>query len=99
MSWLAQKLQSIMLIIAFQLEELDSELRRYTHEKALVESDEEIWAFPLSSWAYDIKLQQMILVVQLGFELEVYHQEELAFMYWSVLLLQYFANGLRLISP
>ena len=90
------KLARIALIRPFQLEELDSELRRYTHEKPLVESGEEIWAFPLSSWAYDVKLQQMILIVQLGFELEVYHRKELAFMYWSVPSFNNVVDGKRL---
>lgn len=63
------------------------ELRRYTHEQPLVEAGEELWEFPLSSWAYDLKLQQMLWIVQLGFELELYLPEELAFMYWSVLSL------------
>ena len=85
--WSLDEFKKNRLINMYKLEDLDSELRRYTHEKPLIESGEELWEFPLSSWAYDTKLQQMILIVQLGFELGVYHLEELAFMYWFVVML------------
>ncbi|KAI9880490.1 MAG: hypothetical protein M1830_002842 [Pleopsidium flavum] len=66
-------------------EELDIELRPYTNEKPVLDSrlsDEPMFSFPLSSWAYYHKLHQMDSVVQLGFELEVYQPDELAGMYW-----------------
>ena len=44
--------------------------------------DEDIWSFPLSSWAYYHKLHQMEWTVQMGFELDIYQPDELAGMYW-----------------
>lgn len=66
-------------------EELDIELRVFTKEKPIIEpsiSTDPIYSFPLSSWAYFYKLRQMELIVQMGFELEVYQVDELAGMYW-----------------
>ena len=68
-----------------QAEGIDTELRQYTKEEPLREvssSNEEIWSFPLSSWAYYYKLRQMEWVVQMGFELDIYQVDELAGMYW-----------------
>ena len=45
---------------------------------------DQLWEYPLSSWAYDIKLRQLILIHQLGIELEVIHKEELSSAYWYV---------------
>jgi hypothetical protein len=73
-------------------EELDQDLRQYTHEAPIVDpeiSNEPIYSFPLSSWAYFYKLRQMEWIVQMGFELEVYQPDELASMYWY---LQYIAK-------
>ncbi|CAL3966943.1 unnamed protein product [Diplocarpon coronariae] len=66
-------------------EELDVELREFTEEVPIVDpeiSDEPIYSFPLSSWAYFYKLRLMEWLVQLGFELEIYQPDELAGMYW-----------------
>lgn len=66
-------------------EELDMELRAFTNEEPIVDdniSNEPIYSFPLSSWAYFYKLRQMEWIVQLGFELEIYQPDELARMYW-----------------
>ncbi|KAG0648103.1 mak10 [Hyphodiscus hymeniophilus] len=66
-------------------EELDVDLRAFTKEKPVLDesiSTEPIYSFPLSSWAYFYKLQQMELVIQLGFELGTYAPDELARMYW-----------------
>jgi predicted phosphohydrolase len=66
-------------------EELDLELRAFTKEEPILDeniSNEPIYSFPLSSWAYLYKLQQMEWIVQLGFELETYAPDELARMYW-----------------
>ena len=66
-------------------EEMDTELRVLTNEESILDeniSTEPIYSFPLSSWAYFYKLQQMELVIQLGFELETFASEELARMYW-----------------
>ncbi|KAI4272703.1 MAG: hypothetical protein LQ337_005116 [Flavoplaca oasis] len=68
-------------------ENLDVELRKYTGEKPLTDgspSGPEIWSFPLSSWAYYYKLRQMEWIVQLGFELGIYQNDELSPMYWQL---------------
>ncbi len=73
-------------------EELDSELREYTKEQPMLSPNfgiTPIFAFPLSSWAYNYKLQQMQWLVQMGFELDIYAHDEKAAMYW---LLQHFGN-------
>lgn len=66
-------------------EELDVQLRDFTKEEPIVDrqvSNEPIYAFPLSSWAYFYKLRQMEWIVQMGFELELYQPDELSTMYW-----------------
>ena len=66
-------------------EELDQELREFTGEEPIIDpeiSNDPIYSFPLSSWAYFYKLRQMEWIVQLGFELDTYQPEELAGMYW-----------------
>ncbi|KAH7370528.1 amino-acid N-acetyltransferase-like protein subunit Mak10 [Rhexocercosporidium sp. MPI-PUGE-AT-0058] len=73
-------------------EELDVELREFTKEEPIVDpeiSNEPIYSFPLSSWAYFYKLRIMEWLVQMGFELETYQPDELAGMYWY---LQYLAK-------
>jgi hypothetical protein len=73
-------------------EELDQELREFTKEEPIIDPDisnDLIYSFPLSSWAYFYKLRQMEWIVQLGFELETYQPDELAGMYWY---LQYLAK-------
>ncbi|KAL8789606.1 MAG: hypothetical protein Q9213_001042 [Squamulea squamosa] len=68
-------------------ENLDVELRKYTGEKPLREggpTGTEIWSFPLSSWAYYYKLRQTEWIVQLGFELGIYQNDELSAMYWHL---------------
>ncbi|KAI9787352.1 MAG: hypothetical protein M1816_007638 [Peltula sp. TS41687] len=57
--------------------------------ESTVSSSEQIFAYPLSSWAYLHKLRQMEWIVLLGFELDIYQPEELAGMYWH---LQYLAQ-------
>ena len=74
-----------MKLTTEKAEAYDAELRRYTEERPIIESEasnEEIWAFPLSSWAYYYKLRQMEWIVQMGFELDIYQMDELAGMYW-----------------
>ncbi|KAK4691464.1 N-alpha-acetyltransferase 35, NatC auxiliary subunit, partial [Lecanoromycetidae sp. Uapishka_2] len=71
--------------IQFEAEGVDTELRDFTEEKPMQDSQasiEEVWAFPLSSWAYYHKLRQMEWIVQMGFELGIYQVDELAGMYW-----------------
>jgi len=78
--------------LQFDAEELDAQLRELTNERPIVDStvsNDPIYSFPLSSWAYFYKLRQMEWVLQLGFELETYQPDELAGMYWY---LQYVAR-------
>jgi len=73
-------------------EDLDQDLREYTKEKPVIDdaiSNDPIYSFPLSSWAYLYKLRQTEWIVQMGFELEAYQPDELASMYWY---LQYLAR-------
>ena len=66
---------------------MDTDLRALTKEQPVVDTKApggEIWAFPLSSWAFYHKLQQMEWIVQLGFELDIYRVDELGGMYWQV---------------
>lgn len=66
-------------------EELDAELQEFTKEQPVLDhaiSPEPTYSFPLSSWAYFYKLRQMEWIVQIGFELEICHADELAGMYW-----------------
>ncbi|KAL9005096.1 MAG: hypothetical protein Q9188_002116 [Gyalolechia gomerana] len=93
--------------VQLEAENLDVDLRKYTSEKPLTEGEAtstEIWSFPLSSWAYYYKLRQMEWIVQLGFELNIYQNDELSGMYWYLSQLagarsqhlermQNFANG------
>ena len=71
-------------VLQLDLEDLDVELRRFTHEQPVVDggSGESLWAFPLSSWAHYLKLRQMEWIVQLGAELGVYQTTELVGVYW-----------------
>ncbi|KAI4119855.1 MAG: hypothetical protein LQ345_000322 [Seirophora villosa] len=73
--------------VQLEAENLDVELRKYTREKPITEghpSGTEIWSFPLSSWAYYYKLRQMEWIIQLGFELDIYQNDELPGMYWHL---------------
>ncbi|TVY38701.1 N-alpha-acetyltransferase, NatC auxiliary subunit [Lachnellula subtilissima] len=79
-------------ILQLDAEELDMQLRKFTKETPVRDreiSDEPIYSFSLSSWAYFYKLRQMEWIVQMGFELEVYQPDELATMYYY---LQYLAK-------
>ncbi|KAL8632754.1 hypothetical protein Q9189_001459 [Teloschistes chrysophthalmus] len=71
--------------VQLEAENLDVELRKYTGEKPLIDGEDtaaEVWSFPLSSWAYYYKLRQMEWIIQMGFELRVYQNDELSGMYW-----------------
>ena len=71
--------------LQYEAEGIDTALRDFTNEAPIVDeqaSHEEIWAFPLSSWAYLHKLRQMEWIIQMGFELSIYQLDELAGMYW-----------------
>ena len=83
--WRLSSSESLPKTNILQAENLDVELRKYTSEKPLTEGEPagtEIWSFPLSSWAYYYKLRQMEWIVQLGFELNIYQNDELGGMYW-----------------
>lgn len=76
-------------LMSRQAEAYDTELRKFTEEQPLKDSEdsnEEIWAFPMSSWAYYHKLRQIEWIIQMGFELDIYQVDELAGMYWYVLI-------------
>jgi len=66
-------------------EQLDVELQAFTEEVPIIDetiSNDPIYAFPLSSWAYFYKLRQMEWIIQMGFELEIYQPDELGEMYY-----------------
>ena len=69
-------------------EDMDQIMQVATKERPMVQRTSpgstpvETFALPLSSWTYLYKLRQMELIVQLGFELEIYQADELAGMYW-----------------
>lgn len=71
-------------------EEIDQVLQAKTEERPLMQRSAmgdkaiESYALPLSSWTYLYKLRQMELIVQLGFELEIYQADELGGMYWHL---------------
>lgn len=48
----------------------------------MLQNGDATYSYPLSSWVYHEKLRQLELIVQLGFELEVYSPEEYPGMYW-----------------
>ncbi|KAM4059971.1 mak10 subunit, natC n(alpha)-terminal acetyltransferase domain-containing protein [Hirsutella rhossiliensis] len=69
-------------------EDIDQILQAKTNERPLMQRSAmgndavESYSLPLSSWSYLYKLRQMELIVQLGFELEIYQADELGGMYW-----------------
>ncbi|PGH23171.1 hypothetical protein AJ80_02808 [Polytolypa hystricis UAMH7299] len=66
-----------------EAEEVDIRLRDLTHETPItLFENQTTYAYPLSSWAYHQKLQQLRLILQLGFELDIYAPHELAGMYY-----------------
>ncbi|KAG0634665.1 Mak10 subunit, NatC N-terminal acetyltransferase-domain-containing protein [Tuber brumale] len=65
-----------------EAEEVDSELRQFTNEEAVMTPNGPSFAFPLSSWVYHYKLRQMEWIMLLGFELDVFQTHEFAGMYW-----------------
>ncbi|KAI4253463.1 MAG: hypothetical protein LQ352_003678 [Teloschistes flavicans] len=71
--------------VQLEAENLDMKLRNYTGERPLTDGEAtaaEVWSFPLSSWAYYYKLRQMEWIIQMGFELRIYQNDELSGMYW-----------------
>ena len=68
--------------IQYEAENVDTELRKYTKEVPIRDDGQEMWSFPLSSWAYYHKLRQIEWIAQTGFELDIYQIDELSGMYW-----------------
>lgn len=67
----------------YKAEECDTQLRTWTLETPIyLHGEEPTYTYPLSSWTYHYKLQQMRLVAQLGFELSMYSLGEFQGMYW-----------------
>lgn len=67
-----------------EVERIDSSLQRVLHEQPLMIEGMETYAFVLSSWVYHHKLSMMRIIVQLGFEQEIYAPYELAGMYYHL---------------
>ena len=68
-----------------EAENTDTDLRRFTHEPPHPDDDGgPAYSYPLSSWAFHLKLRIMESIVLLGFELEIYQPYEYAGMYWQV---------------
>lgn len=71
-------------------EEIDGYIQTLTDEKPLSygssgdadDGSELAYAYPLSSWVYHYKLLQLRLLIQMGFELEIYAPFEYVDMYW-----------------
>jgi hypothetical protein len=63
-------------------EEIDTELRTFTHEPAVQTRDGPSYSFSLSSWVYHYKLRIMEIITLLGFELEIFPLHEFDGMYW-----------------
>ena len=67
-------------------EDIDTLLQVKTKEQPVLQQSHagamQTYSLPLSSWTYLYKIQQMEWIVQLGFELQVYQDDELAGMYW-----------------
>lgn len=70
--------------IQAEAEELDEELQNLLEESATAYPAGGSPTFPysISSWVYHYKLTHLRLVVQLGFELDIYAPYEFASMYW-----------------
>ncbi|KAJ5103192.1 hypothetical protein N7532_003721 [Penicillium argentinense] len=69
--------------LQMEAEELDLELQNLSKERPLqMKGGEPTFSFPLSSWAYSKKLDQIRRIIQMGFELSIYAPEELPGMYW-----------------
>lgn len=47
-----------------------------------IEKQDDIYPYIFSSWCYYEKLQIMILICFLGFELELHSSHELSLIYW-----------------
>lgn len=77
-------------VTQLEAEDMDVELRQFTEEEPIVpEGLQPIYSFPLSSWCYHYKLEQMEWLVQMGFELDVYAPDEMASMYYFLQNLAY----------
>lgn len=69
--------------LSIQAEELDLQMQALNPEPPQkLQGRASTYSYPLSSWAYHHKLNQLRLILQMGFELSVYAPEELPGMYW-----------------
>ncbi|KAJ5745259.1 hypothetical protein N7520_010441 [Penicillium odoratum] len=69
--------------LQMEAEELDLQLQGLSGEPPLqMGGGEPTYSYPLSSWAYHQKLNQLQLILQMGFELSIYAPEELPGIYW-----------------
>ncbi|KAJ5676164.1 hypothetical protein N7462_009061 [Penicillium macrosclerotiorum] len=69
--------------LQMEAEDLDLQLQTLSAEPAVqLQGGEATFSYPLSSWAYHQKLNQLRLILQTGFELSIYAPEELPGMYW-----------------
>ncbi|KAJ5653197.1 hypothetical protein N7490_000200 [Penicillium lividum] len=69
--------------LQMEAEELDMQLQGLSGEPPLqIGGGEPTYSYPLSSWAYHQKLNQLQLILQMGFELSIYAPEELPGIYW-----------------
>ena len=66
---------------------MDNQIRKLTSETTTnypSNSAEPTFAYPLSSWTYHYKLQQIRQLLQLGFELDIYAPDEIPGIYWYI---------------
>ncbi|KAJ5084874.1 hypothetical protein NUU61_009453 [Penicillium alfredii] len=69
--------------LQMEAEDLDLQIRTLSAEPPMpLQNGEQTFTYPLSSWAYHQKLNQLRLILQMGFELSIYAPEELPGMYW-----------------
>ena len=66
------------------MDEYDQQLLQYRcDQKASSIGRQDLYEWkPLSVWAKGHKIRQMEWIVQMGFELDIYHIDEMAGMYW-----------------
>lgn len=70
--------------IQAEAEEMDGYLQTLTSETPLSygPSEDPAFAYSLSSWIYHHKLMHLRLLIQMGFELDIYESAEYVDMYW-----------------
>ena len=68
----------------WQAYNVDVDLRFYSDYKPAYNEERGVHEpfEPLYQWAMDHKLRMMSMIIQLGFELDLYQPDEMAGMYW-----------------